>query len=137
MQNVFMNFYLKNDSTGLYYEGGEDEVSTEAALALVEEGTIADETLVWSQQSSFPFEGWTAWWQCSYVFGVGEAPDGGCTSLYYEVRSPWLRTRLMIHSGACLIQVHKQPTTDACDLWAYSERLLVIAGGGGWRNHKG
>jgi hypothetical protein len=40
--------------------------------------------LVWSQQAAFLFEGWTAWWQCSYLFGVGDPPTGECTSLYYE-----------------------------------------------------
>jgi hypothetical protein len=70
--------------TSLYYDGCDDEVSTEQLEELVEAGTITDETLVWSQQNSFPFEGWTAWWQCSYVFGMGEAPDGTCSSLYYE-----------------------------------------------------
>ena len=70
--------------TSLYYDGCDDEVSMEQLEELVEAGTITDETLVWSQQNSFPFEGWTAWWQCSYVFGMGEAPDGTCSSLYYE-----------------------------------------------------
>ena len=31
------------------------EVSTEDALALVEDGDITDETLIWSQQGNFPF----------------------------------------------------------------------------------
>ena len=67
--------------TALYYDGCDDEISKEQALELLESGTITPETLVWSSQSSFPFEGWTAWWQCSYAFGVGEAPDGTCSSL--------------------------------------------------------
>ncbi len=70
--------------TTLYYEGCDDEVSKEQALELLEAGAITDETLVYSSQNSFPFEGWTAWWQCSYAFGVGEAPDGTCRGLYYE-----------------------------------------------------
>jgi hypothetical protein len=68
----------------LYYEGGEDEVSRATALELAESGTITEETLVYSDDAAFFFEGWTAWWECSYLFGVGEAPSGGCTSLWIE-----------------------------------------------------
>ena len=72
--------------TGLYYEGNDDEVPVDEVPGLVEAGTIEDDTLIYSDQAAFPFEGWTAWSECSYCFGIGEAPEGGgqCTSLYYE-----------------------------------------------------
>eukprot|EP01047_Picozoa_sp_COSAG01_P038213 COSAG01_NODE_3087_length_6609_cov_2.598925_7_plen_186_part_00 len=76
------------ECTTLYYEGCDDEVDLEQLAALVEDGTIVDETLVYSDQAAFPFEGWTAWEECSYLFGVGEAPEGGCTTLVYEVCLP-------------------------------------------------
>jgi hypothetical protein len=74
--------------TALYYEGCDDEVDLEQLAALVEDGTITALTLVYSDQPAFPFEGWTAWEECSYLFGVGEAPEGGCTTLVYEVCLP-------------------------------------------------
>jgi hypothetical protein len=70
------------DGTSLYYEGGEDQVSTEAALEMVEQGTITDDTLIYSDAPAFPFDDWTAWRECSYCFGVGDAPVGGCATLY-------------------------------------------------------
>ena len=70
--------------SALYYEGSEDEVSKDEALALVEAGTITDETMVWSDQPAWSFEGWTAWWEAAWLFGVGERPESGCTALYYE-----------------------------------------------------
>ena len=67
-----------------YYEGGEEEgeVTKERALELVEAGAIIDSTLVYSDDAAFHFEGWAHWSDCSYLFGVGEAPSGGCTSLW-------------------------------------------------------
>jgi hypothetical protein len=78
--------------TAFYYEGNEDEVAAEDAAGLLEAGTIQDDTLIYSDQAAFPFEGWTAWSDCSYLFGIGEAPEGGggggggalCSALYYE-----------------------------------------------------
>ena len=45
--------------SSLYYEGGDDEVDLATAYALVEDGTIGDDTLVYSDEMNFPFEGWT------------------------------------------------------------------------------
>jgi hypothetical protein len=78
--------------TTFFYEGNDDEVAAEEAAGLVEAGTIEEDTLIYSTDAAFPFEGWTAWSDCSYLFGIGEAPTGDagrpagavCTSLYYE-----------------------------------------------------
>ena len=67
--------------TTLYWEGGDDEVTVEQALELVEAGTITDETQVYSDEPGFPFEGWTDWAYCAYLFGVGEQPETVCTTL--------------------------------------------------------
>ena len=75
-----------------FYEGNDDELPAGDAAGLAEAGTIQDDTLIYSTDAAFPFEGWTAWSDCSYLFGVGEAPTGAggggggalCTSLYYE-----------------------------------------------------
>ena len=69
--------------SAFYYEGNDDEVAADEAAGLHEAGTITDETLIYSDQEGFPFEGWTAWSECSYLFGIGEAP-AGVTAFYYE-----------------------------------------------------
>jgi hypothetical protein len=72
----------------LYTEAsGEEALSLKAALAMVEDGTITDETQIYCDEEAFPFGDWTAWSDCSYVFGVGQAPDGCapvCFTLYTE-----------------------------------------------------
>jgi hypothetical protein len=61
--------------SAFYYEGNDDEVAAEDAAGLVAAGTIQDETLVYSDQEAFPFEGWTAWSDARHLFGIG-AGDG-------------------------------------------------------------
>ena len=72
----------------LYTEAsGEEALSLEEALAMVEDGTITDETQIYCDEEAFPFGDWTAWSDCSYVFGVGQAPDGCapvCFTLYTD-----------------------------------------------------
>ena len=61
--------------TTLFYDGCDDEISAATAVALRESGVISDETLVWSEHPAFDFPGYTAWEECSYVFGVGDPPE--------------------------------------------------------------
>eukprot|EP01047_Picozoa_sp_COSAG01_P047011 COSAG01_NODE_4454_length_5006_cov_27.029550_3_plen_104_part_00 len=66
----------------LYYEGCDDEVEgLEAVEALVSDGVIGDDTLVYCDEDSFPYEEWTKWGECAYLFGLGEPPQ-----LCYSVR---------------------------------------------------
>ena len=53
--------------TALYYEGCPDEISVEQALELLEDGTITENTLVYSDQAAFEFEGWTTWGECRFA----------------------------------------------------------------------
>jgi hypothetical protein len=64
--------------TALYYDGGDEEVPFAEIAGLIEAGTITEETLVFSDQDAFPFEGWTEWGECSEYFGEG-GEEGGCT----------------------------------------------------------
>lgn len=68
--------------TALYYDGGDEEVPFAEIAGLIEAGTITEETLVFSDQDAFPFEGWTEWGECSEYFGEG-GEEGGCTTLSY------------------------------------------------------
>ena len=57
--------------TTLYYEdehGTGHWVPLGEIGGLVEAGTLADDTLVFSDQPAFPFESWTAWSQCWQCF---------------------------------------------------------------------
>lgn len=49
---------------------GDEKISITQALALLADGTMTPETLVYSDDAGFPFEGWTAWSRCSHCFVV-------------------------------------------------------------------
>ena len=40
-----------------YYEGSDEEITRAEALELVESGTITDETMIYSDEEAFYFEG--------------------------------------------------------------------------------
>jgi hypothetical protein len=44
-----------------YYEGSDEEITRADALELVESGAITDETMIYSDEEAFYFEGWTSW----------------------------------------------------------------------------
>jgi hypothetical protein len=44
--------------SSLYYEGNDDEVDVGWIEALLEDGTITDETLIYSSDSTFPYGDW-------------------------------------------------------------------------------
>ena len=71
--------------TSLYYEGNEDEITVEEALQLQRMGMIADDTLVYSDQDAFPYDGWTAWSDCRLLFVPSSSDEQQlCTTLYYD-----------------------------------------------------
>ena len=62
--------------TTLYYEGNEEEIDLDVGLALVEDGTITDETLVFSDDPAFAFEGWTGQYAAPRPVSRGAGPVG-------------------------------------------------------------
>ena len=62
--------------SSLYYSDGTTEAPETPAAevpALLAAGKITAETLVFSEDAAFPFEGWTAWSSCASSFGVEAA----------------------------------------------------------------
>ena len=60
----------------LFYDGdGENEIPWDGAEigALIEDGTIADDTMVYSDQPAFCFDTWTAWSECKQCFSAEAA----------------------------------------------------------------
>ena len=47
------------DCSTLYYDGCDEETSVDSLPSLIQEGAITDETLCWSQDAAWPFDGWT------------------------------------------------------------------------------
>jgi hypothetical protein len=68
---------LQQACTTLYIEGSEEELSIQQALALVADGTIQPETLIFSDEELFPFEGWVPWSECAHCFIRSAAGAGG------------------------------------------------------------
>ena len=71
---------------------GEEEISVERALVMLDDGTIQPGTLVYSADAEFPFEGWAPWSECSHCFAAappGRRSSGGnalvSTSFYYSL----------------------------------------------------
>jgi hypothetical protein len=58
----------------MYYEGCDDEIDLEQAWELMEEGTIDDDTLVYSDDEGFPYEEWMAWCECKRCGGLPPRP---------------------------------------------------------------
>lgn len=79
----------------MYIEGfGEEKITAERALALLDNGTIQSDTLVYSDDEGFPFSGWEPWSKCSHCFVAAlAAPDDRSpnpsavvsTSFYYSL----------------------------------------------------
>jgi hypothetical protein len=53
-----------------------DEVDATAFVELLASGTVDAETLVYSTDAGFTFDGWTAWRECKHLFSAPPEEEG-------------------------------------------------------------
>eukprot|EP01043_Picozoa_sp_COSAG02_P015609 COSAG02_NODE_669_length_18681_cov_170.310499_3_plen_574_part_00 len=129
--------------SSLYYSSDgiktSDEVDAATAHELAAAGTIGDDTLIYSEQQSWPFESWTRWAECNHVFPRASAPlkapravvcfgwlekKGGDTFVKQNVlqkdrhfrkggRRNWKRRWFVLHSDGEMNYYSQAPTAPA------------------------
>jgi hypothetical protein len=133
-QRTCGNLYYSSDGAN-----ASDEIDAATAHELVAAGTIVDDTLIYSEQQSWPFEGWTPWSECNHVFPSPSTPHkapravvcfgwlekkGGDTFVKQNVlqkdrhfrkggRRNWKRRWFVLHSDGEMDYYSQAPTAPA------------------------